>query len=970
MKHKYTNNLKKEIKIEGDIYTDNIHKLLYATDASAYRQIPYAVARPKNKDDIKKIISYAKEKKTSVIPRAAGTSLAGQVVGGGIIVDISKYMNKILEINAEKKYAWVEAGIVLDELNKKLADKGLFFSPEASTANRCTIGGMFGNNACGLHSLKYGSTRDHILAAKVILSDNSEVEFGNMTQKEFNEKCKIKTLEGKIYRQIRDILSSPKNKEEIKKGFPDENIPRRNTGYALDLLLNTNLFSDKITPFNFCKLLAGSEGTLSFFIAIKINLTELPPKQKAIVVPHFSKLEDAFKANLTALKHKPNAIELMDKTIIKCAAANKEQKNNSYFIKDLPEAVLMIEFTAETKDELERKIKKLKQDLTAEGYGEYFSVVYNEKTTDVWKLRKAGLGVLSNMPGDAKPVSVIEDTAVQVEKLPEYMQEFGQLIKKHKLECVYHAHIGTGELHLRPVLNLKDKNDILLFRTIAKETALIVKKYGGSLSGEHGDGRLRGEFIPLMMGEHNYNIFKEIKKTWDKENIFNPQKIVNTPLMNTSLRLSPKKNKPIKTYFDFSDVGGIQRASEKCNGSGDCRKSEKIGGTMCPSFMATRDEKHGTRARANIMREFLTNSPKNNKFDHKEIYEVMDLCLSCKACKTECPSSVDIAKLKAEFLQHYYDKNGIALRSLLIANITKINELGRIAPKLYNKIVNNISLIMKIVGFSDKRKFPLLSDITLRNWLKKNEIKKKDKKVCLFIDEFTNHKETELGIKTVRLLQKLGYEVRFVKHKESGRTFLSKGMVKKAKKTANANVEIFSNIISDKLPLVGIEPSAILSFRDEYISLATKENKQKAIKLSENTFMSDEFLKREMQAGNIKKEQFTDVKQKIKLHGHCHQKSLASTECTKYILSFPEKYEVEEIPSGCCGMAGSFGFEKEHYEVSMKIGELVLFPAVRAAGEEYIIAAPGTSCRHQIKDGTGKKALHPIEILFDALRNK
>jgi FAD/FMN-containing dehydrogenase/Fe-S oxidoreductase len=962
--------------LQGDLYTDNKNRILYATDASAYREIPVAVARPKNKEDIKKLIAFAKTNGQSLIPRAAGTSLAGQVVGPGIVVDVGKYMTGILEFNKEEKWVRVEPGVNLEELNKYLAQHGLFFGPETSTANRCMMGGMVGNNSCGLHSLVYGSTREHTLSVKCILSDGSEAEFTNLSKAEFEEKCKGNTLENKLYQNIKNILSDPANQEEIRSQYPDTNLTRRNTGYALDMLLETNVFSNGEEPFNFCKLIAGSEGTLAFITEIKLNLVPLPPPVKGLVCVHFGSVKDALQGNLIALKHEPQAIELMDHEILELTKDNREQLKNRFFVQGDPGAILIIEFVASTKGTIEAKREAMKQEMEQAGLGYHFPVVYGTDTKKVWNLRKAGLGVLGNLQGDAKPVSVIEDTAVVPEKLPAYIDEFDQIIKKYKLRCVYHAHIATGELHLRPILNLKDPGDVQIFHDIAEETATLVKKFNGSFSGEHGDGRLRGEFIPLLVGDKNYSLLKEVKKAWDPDNIINPGKIVDTPKMNTQLRYEPgEPTREFHTTFHFKQTEGILRAAEKCNGTADCRKSEIIGGTMCPSYMATRDEDKSTRARANILREYLTHSPKKNPFNHEEIYEVMDLCLSCKACKTECPSNVDVARLKAEFLQHYYDTNGVPVRSWIIGNISKINALGSFFPGLTNFFLSNpltSGIFARITGFSPKRKMPLLHKTTLNKWVKKyteelNNHKDNIKTIYLFNDEFTNFNDTQIGTKAIQLLNKLGYKVILPKLKESGRAYLSKGMLREAKKLANYNVELLINKINKDTPLVGIEPSAILAFRDEYPEMVDNNLLDDAAQIAKHTMLFDEFIYNEMQLGNISKEQFTTHKQHIKLHGHCQQKAVASTEPTKGMLSFPENYTIEEIPSGCCGMAGSFGYEKEHYDISMKIGEMVLFPAVREALPETLIAAPGTSCRHQIKDGTGRDAFHPIQILHEAL---
>lgn len=960
---------------DGEVFFDDAIRLIYATDASAYREIPAAVTYPKTVDDIKRLIAFGKENGVGIIPRTAGTSLAGQVVGSGIVADVSKYWNKILEVNSQERWVRVQPGVVLDELNQYLKSYGLFFGPETSTSNRCMIAGMVGNNSCGARSLVYGSTRDHTLEIKAVLSDGTETVFGKLDKDDFEKKCELSTIEGDIYRNIKAILSDEKNRTEIIKEFPEAAVKRRNTGYAVDLLLDSEPFGGT-KAFNFCKLLAGSEGTLAFTTEIKLNLVALPPENKGLVCVHLESVEKALEANLIALKHTPQAVELMDDTILELTKDNIEQNKNRFFIKGNPKAILIVEFAEESEEKVREKAVEMEKDMRRKGYGYHFPLITGDDIKKVWDLRKAGLGILNNMPGDAKPASVIEDTAVNPVKLPQYIAEFKKMLEKYGKTCVYYAHIATGELHLRPVLNLKDPKDVDLLYQIAHDTAMLVKKYRGSLSGEHGDGRLRGEFIPLMVGEHNYRLFKLIKQAWDPFKIFNPGKITDTPLMNSNLRWVPGRPTPeIFTYFDFSKDLGIVRAAEKCNGTAACRKSEKIGGVMCPSFMATRNEKNSTRARANLLREFFYKDFKKNPFNHKEVYEALDLCLSCKACKSECPSSVDVAKLKAEFLQHYYEANGVPLRTLLIANITKINKLGSYIPALYNFFLDNkmfSGISAKIFGFTSQRKFPLLSGKSLekrfisygKTWDKKTF---PNGKVYLFNDEFTRFNDTDTGIKAIMLLTKLGYEVVLPRHHESARTYLSKGLVKKAKKIADKNIVLFKDMITGETPLIGIEPSAILTFRDEYIDLADEKLKKSAIELSKHVMMIEEFLAGEIKKGKIKKEQFTNEKKHIKLHGHCHQKALASTKPTLEVLSFPENYTVEEIPSGCCGMAGAFGYEKEHYDLSMKIGEMVLFPAVRSSSIKTVIAAPGTSCRQQIKDGTQRKAFHPVDILYDAL---
>ena len=959
-------------ELEGELYDDTTMRTLYATDASAYREMPLAVAVPRSVADIKKLIHFATSEKTSLIPRTAGTSLAGQVVGNGIVVDVSKYFTQIFELNAEEKWVRVQPGVIRDELNMFLKPHGLFFGPETSTANRAMIGGMVGNNSCGSNSVVYRSTREHLLEVKALLSDGSEVEFRSLSNDDFHKKCEADNFEASVYKSIRSLLSNYDNQVEIRKEFPKKTVERRNTGYAIDVLLETAPFTAGEPDFNFCKLIAGSEGTLAFITEIKLNVVPLPPKEIGLLCVHFNTIDESLRANLIALKYKPSASELIDHYILECTKENKEQIKNRFFVQGDPGAILVIEFARTNREDIMSIAQQVEEDMRAAGLGYHFPLLFGDDTKKIWTLRKAGLGLLSNLPGDDKAVPVIEDTAVDVNDLPAYIRDFNEILKKHNLYSVHYAHAGSGEIHLRPIINLKTKEGNQLFRTIAEEIATLVKKYNGSLSGEHGDGRLRGEFIKQMVGEKNYQLLKDVKRTWDPDNIFNPNKIVDTPSMNTMLRYTPGQQTPeFKTIFRFHNQNVLQHA-EQCNGSGDCRKTHLSGGTMCPSFMATRNEKDTTRARANILREFLTNSDKLNRFDHKEIYEVMDLCLSCKGCKSECPSNVDMAKLKAEFMQHYYDANGIPFRSKLIANFTTSAKLGAMVPGLYNFMMTNrgISrLIKKFSGFAADRSMPTMYKTTLKSWYKKRGLTKEvyTRRVYLFCDEFTNYNDTAIGIKAILLLEKLGYEVIIPDHIESGRAWLSKGLIRKAKTIANKNISLLSPLITADTPLIGIEPSAILTFRDEYIDLADDGQLVAAKHLADNVFLIDEFIAKEIEKGNINAAQFTREEKKIKLHGHCQQKALSSVAPSVKLLSLPENYSVEVIPSGCCGMAGSFGYEKEHYELSMKIGELVLFPAVRKASENTIIAAPGTSCRHQVKDGTGKKAMHPVEILYEAL---
>ena len=959
--------------LEGEIYYDDLIKSIYATDASVYRKLPLAVAYPKNAEDLKQLIKFAKAHKTSLIPRTAGTSLAGQCVGDGIVVDVSKYFTKIIELDEKAQTVTVEPGVVRDTLNNYLKPFGLFFGPNTSTSNRCMIGGMVGNNSSGTTSIQYGVTRDKVIELHTILSDATEVVFGELSSEEFQQKKTLETLEGNIYKTLYNALKPEAVQKQIIEHFPKPEIHRRNTGYAIDELIKSDVFSESSESFNMCKLLSGSEGTLAFTTQITLKLDALPPRESIMIAAHFDSIENCLNAVEFTMKHNLYNCEMMDKTILDCTKHNKTQQENRQFIEGDPQAILMCEVKAKTLREVEILANNLVNDIDKSGLSYAFPRLIGSDIDKANNLRSAGLGLLGNIIGDKKAVACIEDTAVALVDLANYISEFTQLMKDYKQDAIYYAHAGAGELHLRPILNLKKGDDVTLFRKITTDVAHLVKKYKGSMSGEHGDGIVRSEFIPLMIGKNNYQILKQIKTAFDTDNIFNPGKIVDAVPMDKKLRYKADRVEPkIETLLDFSKSQGILREAEKCNGSGDCRKLPEFGGTMCPSYRATRNEKDTTRARANALREFLTNSEKSNKFDYKELKDVFDLCLSCKACSSECPSSVDVASLKAEFQYQYQKENGVSLRTKLFAYNNKLNQLGSKLPGLANFVFSNrftSAILKKSFGIAKERSLPFISNKSLSkrfqlsdNKLIKNKIANS---VILFNDEFTNYLDTQIGVDAIALLTALNYEVKLIDNAESGRSFLSKGLLEQAKDVANKNVSLFKDMISSDTPLIGIEPSAILTFKDEYLRLA--DDKTSAEAISKNTFLIEEFIQQEIGLGNIKPEQFTLESKSIKFHGHCHQKAMSNQLSSFAVLNLPKNYKVTIIPSGCCGMAGSFGYEKEHYEVSMQIGEQTLFPAVRKAANDTVIAANGTSCRHQIKDGTNRDAKHPISILREAL---
>lgn len=963
-----------DAQIEGELFTDDLHRILFATDASVYRELPLGVVFPKQSEDIQTIIRFCSDHSISIIPRAGGTSLAGQCVGSGLVVDISKYLIHVLEVDVHNKTARVQPGVIRDELNYLLKSDGLMVGPNTSTANRATIGGMVGNNSCGTTSIVHGSTRDHIVKLKGFLSDGSDVEFRKLTLEQFNLKCTIQNLEGDIYRHLKLLVTDEELQNDIRINYPRSTVKRRNTGYALDLLLENIDLEDNESTIDVCKLICGSEGTLVFISEVTIGLVDVPPANEVLVALQFPSVSESLSTVPFIMNFAPFACELMDKTILDCTKGQRLYEKDRHFLKGDPEAVLLVSFVDKALEKAELLIENLIQSLKENAFEFEYSIVKN-KIDKIWNLRKAGLGLLANLPGDDKAVACIEDTAVAIEDLSSYIDEFGKLMDHYGQKSVYYAHAGAGEIHLRPILNLKKKEDRELFYQISLDSARLVKKYKGSLSGEHGDGRVRAPFIRDVYSDRIYDAFCALKRAFDEKDIFNPGKIVNAKKIDADLRYEENHNEnSYDTMFDFSDTGGILRAAEKCNGSGDCRKLPLSGGTMCPSYMATRNERETTRGRANVLREILSRPDSKNAWDSNELKEAMDLCLSCKGCTSECPSNVDMSTLKAEFLHQFQKANGTPFRSKVFTHFARLNALASYISPIANFFIKNTftsSLIKKGLGVHSKRSIPVVNQTSLRKRYEgiRKEYTQVDKirDVYLFIDEFSNYNDHKVGEKAVRLLFALGYNVKIADHQESGRAAISKGSLDYAKKAAEMNVQIFNPIVDENTPLLGIEPSAILTFCDEYPRLVREELRTAALELSKNVFTIETFLYKELIRGVIKESSFHSQKNTIFLHGHCHQKALTDMQEVAWLLSMPGNYQVEVIPSGCCGMAGSFGYETEHYDLSMEIGELVLFPAVRSLPENAIVVASGTSCRHQIYDGTGYQSKHAVEVLYDAL---
>jgi len=953
-------------EFKGDWHSSTMVRGIYSQDASIYQETPLAVVFPKDKEDLIALLKYALNNKTSLIPRTAGTSLAGQCVGSGIVVDLSKYFTETLTVNPSDKTVWVQPGVIRDELNRSMAKHGLFFGPNTSTSNRAMIGGMLGNNSCGSTSVRYGTTRDYVLEIEGILSDGSVIHCKELSRDEFHEKCQLNSLEGQLYRYLNEILSNIDMKKEINEQYPKPEINRRNTGYALDLLARMQPFEQEGKPFNLCSLICGSEGTLVLATAIKLQLQELPPASCKLICAHFKSIDEAMTATVAVMQNKPYACELMDDQVLSGIEGLPKYEHMAEFIMGKPKALLMIEVRGmDEKQSLEEEVKMLQTLTETKSY--YNVSLTGTKMKDAWELRAAGLGLLANTDTEEEAINCIEDTAVALADLPAYIREFEQMMHAFGQTPVYYAHAGDGELHLKPRINLHTEEGIQKFKAICEASAKLVKKYKGSLSGEHGDGRVRGSFIPMMLGPIVYDALIRLKSTIDPLNILNPGKIVNVPDIDNNIR--QKKAQGVENFwqkFDYTSIHALVASAEKCSGSGDCRKLPDAGGTMCPSYHATLDEKHNTRGRARALQQLLANPAEVNFMVMDEITDAMSLCISCKGCTSECPSQVDMSAMKAAWQYQYRKQKGENVSDWLVGHFDKISSFGSLMPTVYNYFMSNSiisSFMKKMAGIDQRRSLPLLETQSLRKWFKghsqKTDQNQYDEKVILFCDEFTDSFDVKIGIKTVEVLNFFGIGVLLPKHKSSGRALISKGYMDEVMTLAKINTELFSTDAFNKYDVVGIEPSAILTLKDEYPRLLRTASSEA---LAMRSCLIDEFLFNQIQKGKIKFDIKRKIAEKLVFHGHCHQKALADVNASLFLLSELGGKEVQLIPSGCCGMAGSFGYMKNTFDISNQIAELVLFPELRR-NPEAIIVANGTSCRHQIADGLNKKSLHLIEVI-------
>lgn len=949
------------------IHTDSLTKLLYSTDASLYEEIPKGVSYPETIDDIQNLVLKSVEDGFPITARSAGTSLAGQTTGTGVIMDVSRYMTNILEINPDQHFTHIQPGVIRDTLNRESAQFGLQFGPDTATTNRCMLGGMIGNNSCGSFSIKHKTTREHILEIEAVLSDGSIAIFKPHSNDELQLKLKHKSLEGDIYREMLQMLRE--HKESILESYPHPDIIRRNTGYALDRLCEMDPITPGGRPFNLAELLCGSEGTLAMTASAKVNLAPLP-KAKAILVSQFQSLREAMLATVEIVKWEPAAVELVDHIILDATKGNIEQSKNRFFLEGEPKFILIIQFEGDDLNGLELKAKELSHKLIKENLGYAHPVISDaDKMRRVWDLRKAGLGLLMGLGTESRSPTFVEDTAVRVEDLPDYVDEFQQILNKHKTTCVFYAHASVGELHLRPMVDTTKPEGIATMKEIAQEVAELVKKYRGSLSGEHGDGRARAPYIETVLGAAMMPLLYRVKEIWDPENRFNPGKIVNPKPIDTNLRFSPEYQKPgVETQFSWRSAGGFDAAIEQCNGAGVCRKLAESGGTMCPSYHATREEKDSTRGRANLFRQ-LFSGKQQDAFSSRDLKGALDLCLSCKACKSECPANVDMAKMKAEFLHGWHTKNGVSLGERFFGQPEKLYPLASIFAPITNFISRQRSVkrfFESLFNIDQRRNLPEFASQTFESWFRKNraEFQQQGKKqVILLVDLFTNYHEPEIAKSACDVLKKLGYHILVPGVWPTGRPQLSKGLLKEAAKICEDNIRRFYPFAELGIPIIGLEPSELLTLRDEYTDLCSDADLEKAKTIAAHSFLWEEFIATELIAG----EQLDIGKgETIYIHGHCHTKALVGN--APLIQSLKQlDFNPVELQTGCCGMAGSFGYEKDKYDVSMKVGEQLLFPALRETEKEAIICAPGFSCRHQITDGVQREANHPAVIMAQRL---
>ncbi|HEV3142771.1 MAG TPA: FAD-linked oxidase C-terminal domain-containing protein, partial [Gemmataceae bacterium] len=943
--------------IEGEVRFDDTSRRLYSTDASIYQIRPLGVVIPRTTRDLVTAVQVALEMRVPVTARGGGTSLSGQSIGSGLIIDCSKYLNRVLNIDSTARTVRIQPGVVLEQLNREVFRYGLQFGPDVSTISRANLGGMIGNNSAGSRSIVYGKTIDHVRRMNVVLSDGSEAEFGAVGSAEWDRRADRATLEGGIYRTVREIVNH--NAEEIRGRFP--RILRRVSGYNLDALLGSSGETDPARRPGLKDLIVGSEGTLAVLTEVELDLVPRP-KYRGLLVPQFSSLGAALDANAACLEFRPSAVELMDQMLIDLS---REQRSLNEVMKSIPgrpAALLMVEFSSDDESEVSAKVHELQRRLNGiNGLLAAVPALDAAQRDPLWNLRRAAMPLLYGIRGERKPITFVEDTAVTPERLPEFINRFREILHRHGTDGAFYGHASVGCLHIRPLLNLKDPSEIAGMRQITEEITDLVLEFGGALSGEHGDGLARSEWNRKMFGPVLYEAFRQVKRAFDPRNLFNPGKIVDAPAMTENLRYSPRKPDLPPLVFDYGRQEGFFHSIELCNGSGVCRKTQ--GGTMCPSFRATRDERDSTRGRANALRLALVgDSPvsENGGLDsnienhaplrERWLFDVMDLCLQCKACKTECPSNVDMAKLKAEFLHSYYSHRSRPFGHQLLAYVHRLYPLmSQFAPlaKLANHSRLSRWLLEKIGGIDHRRSLPDVHFHDFRRWFGKHRRKsialasrnpkseiRNPKSVLLLDDCFTTFQEPEIGKTAVKILELAGYEVDLAGGICCGRALISKGFLTQAREMIAQALPILEQRLQDGQPLLGLEPSCLLTIADEWPELVPGPATGRVAAAAE---LADHWLAQQAKEGKVPI-RWPRRPGKILLHGHCHQKALRGTAGSAAALRLLGGAEVTVLDSGCCGMAGSFGYEKQHFDLSVQIANLALLPALAAEPEATVVA--------------------------------
>ncbi|MSQ12124.1 MAG: FAD-binding oxidoreductase [Dehalococcoidia bacterium] len=958
--------------VKGEVRFDAYSRALYSTDASIYQMEPVGLVVPRDAEDVAATVCLAYETGTPILPRGGGTSLAGQCVNHAIVLDFSKAMAGVLEVNAEEQWARVQPGVNLDELNAALASSGLMFAPDPASSNRATVGGVLGNNSCGSHSALYGKAVDHVLQMSVVLSDGTVTTVSPLDQEALVEKQRAPGLEGDIYRRIMPLAESCR--EEVDRRYPK--ILRRVSGYNLDELLKS--------PINVPGLLVGSEGTLATMLEAKVRLVRRPTNT-VLAVLHFRSLLEALDGAVWLLRdgEPVAAMELIDRNVLLPARTQLALSRRMGFLDGDPGALLVVELVGDDPAELEARLDSLAGRAARARIGSTCVKLTREADQqDVWAVRRAGVGLLMGAKGDTKPIPFVEDTAVPPARLPEYVRRFDELVRAHGTTAAYYGHASVGCLHIRPLINLKLDEGVQRMAAIADGVADLVLEYGGSLSGEHGDGIVRGGFTERMFGAQLTQAFRDLKRAFDPKGIMNPGKIVDCPPLTENLRAGfAARARHLATGLDFAADGGFVSAVEQCNGQGACRKT--VEGVMCPSYMVTREEEHSTRGRANALRAVLSGVLPPSELTSKRLHQVLDLCLECKACKAECPSNVDMAKLKYELLDHYYRAHGRSLRARLFANVAGAGRLGSATAPVSTWVLRSWPgrLALAGLGVHPGRKLPPFARQTFREWFHRNRKphplapspcngeggRPSTGAAALFVDTFMNYNYPSIGKAATALIERAGYQLTVPRVVCCGRPFLASGMLERAREHARRNVDALYPLAQAGVQVVGCEPSCLLMFRDEYLDLLPGDERARAV--ARNVMMLDEFLARLPDQARARLV-FRHANAKVLLQPHCHQRALAGTDASMAALRMAPGAEVEVLDAGCCGMAGAFGYEKEHYEVSMKIGERRLFPAVRGNPDATVVVT-GVSCRQQVEHGVpGARPQHLAEWLAEQLEGR